>query len=77
MTRYQSVLNDALGLCEEERELLIVRLSLSLEDGQAPVDEAESVASLQRLSSEAAADGDGDMDWPAAKREIFGDVANP
>jgi hypothetical protein len=74
MTRYESVLSHALELSEEDRESLVIRLGLSLDLGCSPVDEQAFIAELERLSREAAADPDGDMDWEEAERDIFRDL---
>ena len=73
MTRYESVLNQALELSEEDRELLMVRIGLSLEG--LPRAEYDAVWAPEIKRRVAAVDSGEEelIGWDDAERMIFDD----
>jgi hypothetical protein len=83
VTKYESVLTQALELDEEEDELLMIRVSMSLDAGKTdPFDNPSFIAMLDRESRYADEHPESLLEWDEAEKEIFeglpdGGVASP
>ena len=72
MTRYESVLTQALELDEDDRELLMIQVSESLEASKSdPFDNPSFIAMLDRESKYADEHPESLLEWRDAEKEIF------
>ncbi|MGE3074033.1 MAG: addiction module protein [Dehalococcoidia bacterium] len=73
MTKFESVLNQAMELDEDEREMLAIRLGMSLREQKEPgYDEAWAAEIKKRL--EEIDRGEAELvDWEEAEKLIFDD----
>jgi hypothetical protein len=72
VTKYESVLTQALELEEEDRELLMIQVSQSLEANKSdPFDNPAFIAMLDRESKYADEHPESLLEWKDAEKEIF------
>ena len=73
MTKYETVLTQALELDEKDRELLMIQVGESLEGSSTgPFDAPAFLAELERRSKYADEHPEELMEWDEAEKEIFG-----
>lgn len=75
VTKYESVLAQALELTEEERELLATQIHPGLSKDYAWTESPAYIAELERRVRHAGEHPETLVDWEDAEREIFGDLA--
>ncbi len=72
VTKYESVLTQALDLDEEDRELLVLQVSLSLEGGPDPLADPRLIQELDRRVQHAREHPETALEWKEAELAIFG-----
>jgi hypothetical protein len=73
VTKFESVLNQALELDEDEREMLALRLGMTLSDDKEPgYDEAWAAELKKRLAEIDRGEADL-MDWEEFRKELVAD----
>jgi len=72
VTKFESVLAQALELDDEDRELLAIRLGLSLEETEPGYDEAWEAEIQRRLEALDRGEAD-EVEWEVAEKFIFDD----
>ncbi len=78
MTRFETILEQALTLDERERELLVIEVSQSLGAPEAGGwDNPELIAELERRVLHARQNPETVMEWDEAEKAIFGDNQYP
>ena len=74
MTKYESVLSQALELDDRERELLIIEVTQSLESPDPPIwDDPRFKQEIERRVQHAREHPETLMEWDEAEKAIFGD----
>ena len=73
MTKFESVLSQALELDEEERQLLALRLEMSLGETQEPGYDVSWSAEIKRRVEELDRGEADEIDWDDAMKFIFDD----
>ena len=73
MTKFESVLSQALELDEDERQLLAMRLEMSLGEVKDPGYDAAWSAEIKRRVEELERGEADEMDWDDAMKFIFDD----
>lgn len=73
MTKFESVLSQALELDADERYLLAVRLEMSLEEARDPGYDAAWEAEIKRRVEEVERGEADEMEWDDAMKVIFDD----
>ncbi len=73
MTKFESVLSQALELDADERYLLAVRLEMSLEEARDPGYDAAWEAEIKRRVEEVERGEADEMEWEDAMKVIFDD----
>jgi hypothetical protein len=73
MTKYETVLTEALKLDDRERELLVIEVTQSLEIPEGGMwEDPRLIAELERRSKHADEHPEELMEWDDAEKEIFG-----
>ncbi|MEO8540293.1 MAG: addiction module protein [bacterium] len=73
MTKFESVLTQALELDEDERQLLAMRLEMSLDETKDPGYDAHWSAEIKTRVAELDRGEADEMDWDDAMKFIFDD----
>lgn len=73
MTKFETVLSQALELDEEERQLLAIRLEASLGEAKDPGYDAAWEAEIKRRVEEVERGEADEVDWDEAMKFIFDD----
>ena len=78
MADYAGVLHDALELSEDEREMLVCRLTASI-DGETDdwLSDNEFLSEMRRRSDEARKHPENLVQWETVREELFGDSTGP
>lgn len=73
MTKFESVLSQALELDADERQLLAMRLEMSLEEAGDPGYDAAWEAEIKRRVEEVERGEADEMEWEEFRKELFAD----
>ena len=75
MTKYESVLTEALKLDDRERELLVIEVTQSLESSDPPMwEDPRFIQEIERRVQHAREHPETLMEWNEAEKAIFGDI---